>query len=73
MGGPPLEFINIQPKKGGPPLNFINQMGVRLISENQGLEKLRKISGPAHLDFFLSVCHLDLFQVYGTYNHGVFF
>ena len=36
-----------------------------LISENQGLEKLRsvsnlrKISGPAHLDFF-SVCHLDL-------------
>ena len=41
-----------------------------LISENQGLEKLRpvsnlrKISGPAHLDFF-SVCHLDFFQVYG--------
>ena len=36
-----------------------------LISENQGLEKsnLRKISGPANLDFF-SVCHLDLFQVY---------
>ena len=37
-----------------------------LISENQGLEKLRsvsnlrKISGPAHLDFF-SVCHLDFF------------
>ena len=30
MGGPPLEFINIQPKKGGPPLDFINQMGVRL-------------------------------------------
>ena len=27
MGGPPLEFINIQPKKGGPPLEFINQMG----------------------------------------------
>ena len=41
-----------------------------LISENQGLAKsrsvsnLRKISGPAHLDFF-SVCHLDFFQVYG--------
>ena len=41
-----------------------------LISENQGLEKLRsvsnlrKISGPAHLDFF-SVCHLYFFQVYG--------
>ena len=41
-----------------------------LISENQGLEilrsvsNLRKISGPAHLDFF-SVCHLDFFQVYG--------
>ena len=41
-----------------------------LISENQGLEKsrsasnLRKISGPANLDFF-SVCHLDFFQVYG--------
>ena len=27
MGGPPLEFINIQPKKGGPPLEFINQRG----------------------------------------------
>ena len=24
MGGPPLEFINIQPQKGGPPLKFIN-------------------------------------------------
>jgi hypothetical protein len=41
-----------------------------LISENQGLEKLRsvsilkKMSGPEHLDFF-SVCHLDFFQVYG--------
>ena len=41
-----------------------------LISENQGLEKsrsvsnIRKISGPAHLDFF-SVCRLDFFQVYG--------
>ena len=40
-----------------------------LISENQGLEKsrsasnLRKISGPANLDFF-SVCHLDFFQIY---------
>ena len=49
-----------------------------LISENQGLEKLRsvsnlgEISGPAHLIFFsihlnfFSVCHLDCFQVYGT-------
>jgi hypothetical protein len=27
MGGPPLEFINIQPKKEGPPLEFINQKG----------------------------------------------
>ena len=41
-----------------------------LIPENQGLEKLRsvsnlrKMSGPAHLEFF-SVCHLDFFQVYG--------
>ena len=35
-----------------------------LISENQGVSNLRKISGPAHLDFF-SVCHLDFFQVYG--------
>ena len=41
-----------------------------LISENKGLEKsrsvsdLRKISGPAHLNFF-SVCHLNFFQVYG--------
>ena len=41
-----------------------------LISENQGLEKLRsvsnlrKISGPAHLDFF-SVCQLGFFRVYG--------
>ena len=32
-----------------------------LISENQGLEKLRSVS---NLDFF-SVCHLDFFQVYG--------
>ena len=42
-----------------------------LISENEGLEKsrsasnLRKISVPAHLNFF-SVCHLNFFQVYGT-------
>ena len=39
-----------------------------LISENQGLDKLRsvsKISGTAQLNFF-SVCHLDFFQVYGT-------
>ena len=41
-----------------------------LISENQGLEKLRsftnlrKIAGPAHLDLF-SVCHLEFFHVYG--------
>ena len=49
-----------------------------LISENQGLDKLRsvsnlmKIPGPAHLIFFsvylnfFSVCHLNFFQVYGT-------
>ena len=49
-----------------------------LISENEGLDKLRsisnlrKISGLAHLIFFsvdlsfFSVCHLDFFQVYGT-------
>ena len=47
-----------------------------LISENQGLEKLRsvsnlrKISGPAHIIFF-SVCHLDFFQVYSV--HLAFF
>ena len=47
-----------------------------LISENQGLEKLtsilnlRKISGPAQLNFFsahlnfFSVCHLNFFQIY---------
>ena len=47
-----------------------------LISENQGLEKLRsisnlrKISGPAHMNFFsvdlsyFSVCHLNSFQIY---------
>ena len=46
------------------PFNFT------LISKNQGFEKsrsvsnIRKISGPAHLDFF-SVCRLDFFQVYG--------
>ena len=46
------------------------------ISENQGLEKLRsilnlrKISGPAELNFFsvhlnfFSVCHLNFFQIY---------
>ena len=48
-----------------------------LISENQGLEKLRsdsnlrKTSGPAHLNLFsvhlvfFSVCHLNFFLVYG--------
>ena len=42
-----------------------------LISENQGLEKLRsvsnlkRISGPAHLDFF-SVFRLNFLQVYGV-------
>ena len=47
-----------------------------LISENQGLEKLRsvsnlrKISGPAHLDFF-SVCHLDYFS--GLWYKSSFF
>ena len=40
-----------------------------LISENEGLEKLRsasnlrKISVPAHLIFF-SVCHLNFFLIY---------
>ena len=40
-----------------------------LISENEGLEKLRsasnlrKISVPAHLNFF-SVCHLNFFLIY---------
>ena len=40
-----------------------------MISENQGLEKLRyildlrKISGPAELNFF-SVCRLNFFQIY---------
>ena len=24
MGGPPLEFINLQPQNGGPPLEIIN-------------------------------------------------
>ena len=48
-----------------------------LISENQGLEKSRsasnhrKISGPANLDF-VSVCHLDFFQVYGIYKSSFF-
>ena len=48
-----------------------------LISENEGLDNfrsvsnLRKISGPAHLNFFqftwvfFSVCHLDFFLAYG--------
>ena len=42
-----------------------------LISENQGLAKLRsasnlrKMSVPAHLIFF-SVCHLSFFQIYTT-------
>ena len=54
---------------------FLYQMGIltggllicTLISESQCLEKsrsvsnLRKISGPANLDFF-SVCHLDFFR-----------
>ena len=48
-----------------------------MISENQGLEKLRsvpnlgEISGPADLDFVL-FCHLDFFQVYGI-NLALFF
>ena len=52
----------------------INHLFCTLISENQGLEKLRsilnlrKISGPAELNFFsvhlsfFSVCHLDFFR-----------
>ena len=55
---------------------LISHLFCTLISENQGLEKLRsilnlrKISGPAelnsfsvHLNFF-SVCHLNFFQIY---------
>ena len=57
--------------------NAIGLLICTLISENQGLEKLRsilnlrKISGLAELNFFsvhlifFSVCHLDFFQVYG--------
>ena len=54
--------------------DLIGHLICTLISENQGLEKLRsvsnlrKISGPAHLNFFsvhlsfFSVCHLDFFR-----------
>ena len=54
----------------------ISHLFCTLISENQGLEKLRsilnlrKISGPAELNFFsvhlnfFSVCHLNFFQIY---------
>ena len=46
----------------------ISHLICTLISENEGLEKLRsasnlrKISVPAHLNFF-SVCHLSFFQI----------
>ena len=46
---------------------YISHLICTLISENEGLEKLRsasdlrKISVPAHLNFF-SVCHLSFFQ-----------
>ena len=54
----------------------ISHLFCTLISENPGLEKsrsilnLRKISGPAQLNFFsvhlnfFSVCHLNFFQIY---------
>ena len=50
-------------------LEHSRPFNLHLFSEDQGLEKsrsasnLRKMSGPAHLDFF-SVCHLDFFQIY---------
>ena len=55
---------------------ILSHLFCTLISENQGLEKLRsilnlrKISGPAELNFFsvhlnfFSVCHLNFFQIY---------
>ena len=49
---------------------IISHLICNLISENQGLEKLRsvsnlrKISGPAHMDFFFSLSP-KFFQVYG--------
>ena len=52
---------------------FLSLLICTLISENQGLEKLRSVLNlkkfqvlqSTHLDFF-SVCQLDFFQVYGT-------
>ena len=38
MGGPPLEFINIQPNKEGPPLVFINQRGGGSASRSHQLD-----------------------------------
>ena len=55
---------------------MVSHLFCTLISENQCLEKLRsilnlrKISGPAELNFFsvhlifFSVCHLNFFQIY---------
>ena len=57
-------------------LHTLSHLICTLISENEGLEKLRsasnlrKISGPAQLSFFsvhlnfFSVCHLIFFQIY---------
>ena len=59
------------------PSPILGHLICTLISENEGLEKLRsvsnlrKISGPAELNFFsvhlsfFSVCHLNFFQIYG--------
>ena len=74
--GPIFEFLWFRRFSGIFPTLF-SHLFCTLISENQGLEKLRsvsnlrKISGPAQLIFFsvhlsfFSVCHLDFFQVYG--------
>ena len=68
-----LQFFNFIFKNCAQPLSHLF---CTLISENQGLEKLRsilnlrKISGPAELIFFsvhlnfFSVCHLNFFQIY---------
>ena len=73
----PLNILNINKKTAGVPTFFSLITWVTSISENQGLEKsrfasnLRKISGPAHLDFFFSLSPV-FFQVYGI-NLAFFF
>ena len=59
-------------------LNLYSHLICTLISENQGLDRLRsvsnlmKISVPVHLNFFsvhlnfFSVCNMNFFQIYGT-------